>query len=31
MPADYGAKLSPAELDALAAYLLQIARAKSRP
>jgi len=31
MPADYGTKLSPAELDALAAYLLQVARAKAKP
>ena len=31
MPADYGAKLNPAELDALSAYLLQVARAKSKP
>lgn len=31
MPTDYGAKLSPAELDALAAYLVQVARGKSKP
>ena len=30
MPADYGAKLSPAELDALAAYLASIARTKQK-
>ncbi|HET6932913.1 MAG TPA: c-type cytochrome, partial [Candidatus Acidoferrum sp.] len=30
MPADYGTKLSPAELDALAAYLASIARMKQK-
>jgi len=31
MPTDYGSKLSPAELDALAAYLFQVAHAKPKP
>jgi cytochrome c oxidase cbb3-type subunit 3 len=31
MPADYGSKLSAAELDALVAYLFQVARAKAKP
>jgi cytochrome c oxidase cbb3-type subunit 3 len=31
MPADYGSKLSAAELDALAAYLFQVAHAKGKP
>ena len=31
MPADYGSKLSAAEVDALAAYLFQAAHAKSKP
>jgi len=30
MPADYGSKLSAAELDALAAYLAGIARTKQK-
>jgi len=30
MPADYGSKLSPADLDALAAYLASIARTKQK-
>jgi hypothetical protein len=30
MPADYGSKLSGAELDALAAYLASIARTKQK-
>jgi cytochrome c oxidase cbb3-type subunit 3 len=31
MPADYGSKLSASELDALAAYLFQVAHAKAKP
>jgi cytochrome c oxidase cbb3-type subunit III len=31
MPADYGSKLSAAEVDALAAYLFQVAHAKAKP
>jgi cytochrome c oxidase cbb3-type subunit 3 len=31
MPADYGSKLSAVEVDALVAYLFQVAHAKARP